>query len=147
MPQEIAPGPATVKRDSVPVAVERGGILPNRDAMSKRKLCEHFAQPPQIIHRFSTVDISVARAKNFIFGFARVITTRQECNFQIIFPGGRLTDSENRRDFYQGAQIRKFRWGRRQAECVQARRELLSARSARLLSSRFDTSAAGFHLC
>jgi hypothetical protein len=36
----------------------RGGILPNRDAGSKRKLCEYHAQAPQTIHRISTANNS-----------------------------------------------------------------------------------------
>lgn len=95
MPQEIAPGPATVKRASVPVAVERGGILPNRDAMSKRKLCEHFAQPPQIIHRFSTVDISLAREKNLMLSFARIAAPCNRLQICQTFFGKTLTDFEN----------------------------------------------------
>jgi hypothetical protein len=39
---------------------KRAGILPNRDAGSKRKLNESFAQTSQNVHSFSTADYFVA---------------------------------------------------------------------------------------
>jgi hypothetical protein len=44
---------------------KRAGILPNRDAGSKRKLNESFAQLSQTIHSFSTGEFSVASRKIF----------------------------------------------------------------------------------
>src|ERR1700691_3838078 len=58
---------------------KRAGILPNRDAGSKRKLSEVFAQTPQNVHSFSTVDFLVASRKNIMtdyfveFSFREII--------------------------------------------------------------------------
>jgi hypothetical protein len=43
---------------------KRAGILPNRDAGSKRKLYEPSTQISQIIHSFSTGDFLVDSRKN-----------------------------------------------------------------------------------
>jgi hypothetical protein len=45
---------------------KRAGILPNRDAGSKRKLSEIFAQTSQNVHSFSTVDFPVASPKKIM---------------------------------------------------------------------------------
>jgi hypothetical protein len=39
---------------------KRAGILPNRDAGSKRKLNKSFTQTSQNVHSFSTADFFVA---------------------------------------------------------------------------------------
>jgi hypothetical protein len=45
---------------------KRAGILPNRDAGSKRKLREVYAQTPQNVHSFSTDDFLIASWKNLV---------------------------------------------------------------------------------
>jgi hypothetical protein len=48
---------------------KRAGILPNRNAGSKRKLSKPFAQASQNVHSFSTVDFFVDFGKKLITEF------------------------------------------------------------------------------
>src|SRR5208282_4475419 len=45
----------------------RAGILPKRSAMSKRKLCESSACPPQTIHSFSTALFSCGSRAQIVY--------------------------------------------------------------------------------
>jgi len=63
---------------------KRAGILPNRDAGSKRKLSESFAQTSQNVHSFSTADFLVDSQKDFMVHYF------QELKFQEMSMGAAL---------------------------------------------------------
>jgi hypothetical protein len=65
---------------------KRAGILPNRDAGSKRKLSGIFAQTSQNVHSFSTADFPVASPKKIMTDYFvkfkfREISWMRRCNW------------------------------------------------------------------
>jgi hypothetical protein len=59
---------------------KRAGILPNRNAGSKRKLYEPFTQISQIIHSFSTGDFLVDSRKNLKAPFFTAVGSQKLVN-------------------------------------------------------------------